>query len=88
MRRGDFNFDKVCSDSKGAKERRMMSGSTVGLQWVYSESRMNKRQIQNKDIMEVNKETIGSFQLCQSLKLWQSPYWKRECRDAKTVRAT
>ena len=37
MRRGDFNFDK---DSKGgvATERRMMSGSTVGLQWVYSGS--------------------------------------------------
>ena len=38
--------------------------------------------------MEVNKETIGSFQLWQSLKLWQSPYWKRECSDVKTVRAT
>ena len=48
MRRGDFNFDKVCSDSKGAKERRMMSGSTVGLQWVYSGSTVGLQWVKNK----------------------------------------
>ncbi|EKY06044.1 hypothetical protein HMPREF9078_01600, partial [Capnocytophaga sp. oral taxon 380 str. F0488] len=34
---------------------------TVGLQWVYSGSRINKRQIQNKDIMEIRKRLLGAF---------------------------
>ncbi|WP_181831840.1 hypothetical protein [Capnocytophaga ochracea] len=37
-----FNFGKVCSDGK-AKIRRTMSGSTVGLQWVYSGSTLTNR---------------------------------------------
>lgn len=37
MRRGDFNFDKVCSDSKGGKGK-------ANDEWVYSGSIMNKRQ--------------------------------------------
>ena len=32
----DFNFGKVCSDGK-TKVRRTMSGSTVGLQWLYND---------------------------------------------------
>ena len=40
-----FNFGKVCSDGK-TKVRRTMSGSSVGLQWVYSGSTMvNKLRI-------------------------------------------
>ena len=42
MRKGNFNFDKVCSDSKGGEgkvnDEWVYSGSTVGLQWVYSGS--------------------------------------------------
>ena len=37
-----FNFGKVCSDGK-EKVRRTMSGSTVGLQWLYSGSTLTNR---------------------------------------------
>ena len=37
-----FNFGKVCGDGK-AKIRRTMSGSTVGLQWLYSGSTLTNR---------------------------------------------
>ena len=47
MRRGDFNFDKVCSDSKGGKGKAndewVYSGSTVGLQWVKNKQKTNSK---------------------------------------------
>ena len=50
MWKRDFNFDK---DSKGgvATERRMMSGSTVGLQWVYSGSTVGLQWVYSGSIM-------------------------------------
>ena len=44
------------------------SGSIVGLQWVYSGLRMNKRQIQNKDIMEIRKRLLGAFNFAKNTK--------------------
>mgnify|MGYP000972098000 CR=1 FL=1 len=44
------------------------SGSTVGLWWVYSGLRMNKRQIQNKDIMEVKKRLLEAFNFAKNTK--------------------
>ena len=50
-----------------AKKEWVYSGSTVGLQWFKNAWWMNKRQIQNKEIMEVRKRLLGAFNFA---KVW------------------
>ena len=49
-----------------AKKEWFYSGSTVGLQWFKNAWWMNKRQIQNKDIMEVRKRLLGAFNFAKN----------------------
>ena len=48
--------------------KRKKTGLRVGLQWLYSGLRMNKKQIQNKDIMEIRKRLLGAFNLAKNTK--------------------
>ena len=35
-------------------------------EWVYSGSRINKKQIQNKDIMVIRKRLLGAFNFAKN----------------------